>query len=132
MSEVRVSVEWIFGDIINYFKFLDFKNLLGCLFALTRHLDTLCVSRTKNLVNNIPLKLTSSHSNFMTRMKYRAHLYVSSNEIDIDEMDELCAKHKRVKKAKCPLKQNTFFANYYREKINYYFSGHTFAKKNTC
>ena len=25
MSEVRVSVEWIFGDIINYFKFLDFK-----------------------------------------------------------------------------------------------------------
>ena len=28
MSSVRVSVEWIFGDIINYFKFLDFtKNL---------------------------------------------------------------------------------------------------------
>ena len=28
MSKVRVSVEWIFGDIINYFKFLDFhKNL---------------------------------------------------------------------------------------------------------
>ena len=25
MSEVRISVEWIFGDIINYFKFLDFK-----------------------------------------------------------------------------------------------------------
>ena len=25
MKEVRVSVEWIFGDIINYFKFLDFK-----------------------------------------------------------------------------------------------------------
>ena len=28
MSEVRVSVEWIFGDIINYFKFLDFKKNL--------------------------------------------------------------------------------------------------------
>ena len=28
MSEVRVSVEWIFGDIVNSFKFLDFeKNL---------------------------------------------------------------------------------------------------------
>ena len=28
MSEVRVSVEWVFGDIINYFKFLDSnKNL---------------------------------------------------------------------------------------------------------
>ena len=25
MSEVRVSVEWIFTDIITYFKFLDFK-----------------------------------------------------------------------------------------------------------
>ena len=25
MSRVRVSVEWIFGDIINYFKFMDFK-----------------------------------------------------------------------------------------------------------
>ena len=25
MSKVRSSVEWIFGDVINYFKFLDFK-----------------------------------------------------------------------------------------------------------
>ena len=25
MSEERVSVEWNFGDIINYFKSLDFK-----------------------------------------------------------------------------------------------------------
>lgn len=25
MSSVRNSVEWLFGDIINYFKFLDFK-----------------------------------------------------------------------------------------------------------
>lgn len=28
MSAVRDSVEWIFGDIINYFKFLDFKKNL--------------------------------------------------------------------------------------------------------
>ena len=28
MSKVRVSVEWLFGDIINYFKFLDFKKNL--------------------------------------------------------------------------------------------------------
>ena len=28
MSEVRVSVEWIFGDIVNSFKFLDFKKNL--------------------------------------------------------------------------------------------------------
>ena len=25
MSQVRVSVEWLFGDIVNYFAFLDFK-----------------------------------------------------------------------------------------------------------
>ena len=28
MSEVRVSVEWMFGDIANYFKFMDFKKNL--------------------------------------------------------------------------------------------------------
>ena len=28
MSAVRVSVEWIFGDIINYFKFMDLKEKL--------------------------------------------------------------------------------------------------------
>ena len=25
MSAVKILVEWVFGDIINYFKFLDFK-----------------------------------------------------------------------------------------------------------
>ena len=25
MSSVHTSVEWLFGDIINYFKFVDFK-----------------------------------------------------------------------------------------------------------
>ena len=25
MSKVRISIEWVFGDIINYFAFLDFK-----------------------------------------------------------------------------------------------------------
>ena len=28
MSSVRVAVEWIFGEIINDFKFLDFKKNL--------------------------------------------------------------------------------------------------------
>ena len=28
MSKARVSVEWIFGDIVNYFKFTDFKKKL--------------------------------------------------------------------------------------------------------
>ena len=28
MSKFRINVEWIFGDIIKYFKFLDFKKAL--------------------------------------------------------------------------------------------------------
>ena len=28
MSQVRVSVQWLFGDIVEYFKFLDFKRNL--------------------------------------------------------------------------------------------------------
>ena len=28
MSEVRIEVEWLFGDIINNFAFLDFKKKL--------------------------------------------------------------------------------------------------------
>ena len=28
MSSVRVSIVWIFGDIVNYFKFIDFKKNL--------------------------------------------------------------------------------------------------------
>lgn len=28
MSSVRVSVEWLFGDITNYFRFVDFKKNL--------------------------------------------------------------------------------------------------------
>ena len=28
MSEVRVSVEWVFGDLLSYFKFVDFKKQL--------------------------------------------------------------------------------------------------------
>ena len=28
MSRVRVTVEWLFGDIVNYFRFMDFKKNL--------------------------------------------------------------------------------------------------------
>ena len=35
MSTVRTAVEWVFGDIINFLKFLDFKkNLRVCLSAV--------------------------------------------------------------------------------------------------
>lgn len=28
MSKVRIFVEWLFGDIVNFFKFLDFRKNL--------------------------------------------------------------------------------------------------------
>ena len=28
MSRLRISVEWLFGDIANYFKFVDYKKNL--------------------------------------------------------------------------------------------------------
>ena len=37
MSEIRVSVEWIFGDVINYFKFLNFKKKLENKFKCMWH-----------------------------------------------------------------------------------------------
>lgn len=33
MSSVRVSVEWVFGDIVNYFKFTDYKKNLKVLLS---------------------------------------------------------------------------------------------------
>ena len=36
MSSVRVSVEWLFGDIINFFKFVDFKKSQKVVYLLGR------------------------------------------------------------------------------------------------
>ena len=36
MCFVRSSVEWLFGDIVNYFKFLDFQKNLKFGFELSR------------------------------------------------------------------------------------------------
>ena len=43
MSLVRTSVKWLFGDIVNYFKFMDFKKILKI--GLT---DLLKVSRSSH------------------------------------------------------------------------------------
>ncbi|CAB4016993.1 Hypothetical predicted protein, partial [Paramuricea clavata] len=63
MSATRVSVEWLFGDIINYFKFLDFKKNLkiglssiGKMYvvcALLRNALT-CICRASPLTTHIP------------------------------------------------------------------------------
>ena len=47
MSSVRVSVEWLFGDIINYFKFLDFKKNLKIQLSAVGEMYIVCT-----LLNN--------------------------------------------------------------------------------
>ena len=45
MSSVRISVEWLFGDIINYFKFVDFKKTQKISLASLRSDDGGCLGR---------------------------------------------------------------------------------------
>ena len=64
MSSVRVSVEWIFGDIANYFKFLDFrKNLkiklsaVGKMYlvcAILQNARSCCYGSTTSNYFNLP------------------------------------------------------------------------------
>lgn len=42
MSATRVSVEWLFGDIVNYFKFLDFKKNLKIGMSSIGKMYTVC------------------------------------------------------------------------------------------
>ena len=43
MSSVRVAVEWVFGDIVNYFKFMDFKKILKAHLSAVRKMYVCCV-----------------------------------------------------------------------------------------
>ena len=43
MSQVRISAEWIFGDIANYFKFLDFKKNLKVQLSAVGKMYIVCV-----------------------------------------------------------------------------------------
>ena len=42
MSSVRVSVEWVFGDIVNYFAFLDFRKNLKIGLSAVGEMYTVC------------------------------------------------------------------------------------------
>ena len=44
MSQVRISVEWIFGDILNYFKFFDFKKNLRIYLSAVGRMYVTCFS----------------------------------------------------------------------------------------
>ena len=60
MSSVRVSVEWLFGDISNSFKFLDFKkNLKLGLSAIGKQYIVSAVFR--NILTCLYSNSTSTH-----------------------------------------------------------------------
>ena len=42
MSNVRMSVEWLFGDIVEYFKFMDFTKNLKIGISSTGKLYVVC------------------------------------------------------------------------------------------
>ena len=68
MSAVRSSVEWLFGDIINYFKFLDFKKNLG-LVALVKCISFLLFSKTPShvfMATKLRHFLTSIHQHWQS------------------------------------------------------------------
>lgn len=43
MSIVRLSVEWVFGEIINYFSFFDFKKNLKIGLSVVGKMYIVCV-----------------------------------------------------------------------------------------
>ena len=66
MSAVRASVEWLFADIINYFKFLDFKKNLriglsqvGKMYIVCAILRNALTCLSWKALDNIDLNLVS-------------------------------------------------------------------------
>ena len=42
MTSVRKSVEWLFGDVINYFKFMDIKTNLKMALSPAWQMSVVC------------------------------------------------------------------------------------------
>ena len=55
MSEVRASVEWVFGDIVNYFAFMDFKKKLKVGLSAVGKMNIVCAL------------LTNAHTSFTSQ-----------------------------------------------------------------
>ena len=62
MSQVSTSVEWIFGDITNYFAFLDFKKDLKVCLSAVGKMYSVCALLT-NACTCLYMSLTSSYFN---------------------------------------------------------------------
>lgn len=58
MSSVRISVEWLFGDIVNYFKFVDFKK--------TQKISLSAVGKMYIVCGILRNAMTSLYGNFTT------------------------------------------------------------------
>ena len=46
MNTVRESVEWLFNDIVNYFKFMDFKKNLKISLIIVGKMYVICAILT--------------------------------------------------------------------------------------
>ena len=62
MSKVRVGVEWVFGDIVNFFKFLDFKKNLKIGLSPIAKMYMVCALLT-NVRTCVYGSMTSSYFN---------------------------------------------------------------------
>ena len=62
MSSVRVSVEWLFGDITNYFRFIDFKKNLK--------VGMSCVGKTYLVCALLHNALTCLYGNMTSKFFY--------------------------------------------------------------
>ena len=63
MSAVRTSVEWLFGDILNYFKFVDFKKNLKIGLSAVGKMYIVCAV-LRNALTCLYKNQTSDHFNF--------------------------------------------------------------------
>ena len=57
MSRVRVSVEWVFDDIVNYFKLVDFEKKLKGLSSVGKIYTVSALLRNQNVLMSILLTL---------------------------------------------------------------------------
>ena len=68
MSAVHTSVEWLLGDIINYFKLMDFKkNLIICLSAVY-----IVSAILRNLTNLVTLSINFKQSGQLEQVYFVA------------------------------------------------------------
>lgn len=74
MSEVRVSVEWLFGDIINSFKFLDYKKKLKIELSSVGKMYVVCA-----LLRNAVTCLYKNQTSFFLKLTLRYWKNISSN-----------------------------------------------------